>query len=284
MICGVWFHRRLAEQLRQTEAAERQLQSTLTREMAERLDSDLRQLATVPRLMAATLAERSDWTEGQIEAWLHSALNKDSRVFGICVAFEPYEFDPAQENCALYVCRTPSGILTKRLLPPAYKPLYREWPWYSRPRQERRAVWSEPFVDEGGGNVPMLTYSVPFQRHGKFVGVVTADLAVEYFQVLRGWLDELHLGREGYAFVVSPTGTFISHPDPAYHLPYNVTQIPEFQTDQRLAALARRMLARETGRVTAVDPWTGQLSSFLFAPVTSTGWSLAVVIGEETRP
>jgi sigma-B regulation protein RsbU (phosphoserine phosphatase) len=135
-------------------------------------------------------------------------------------------------------------------------------------------------VDQGGGNIPMLTYSVPIQRQGKVVGVVTADLAVEYFHVLRGWLDELHLGREGYAFVVSPTGTFISHPDPAYHLPCNVIEIPEFQADESLAALARRMLARETGRVTAVDPRTGRLSSFLFAPVTSTGWSLAVVIGE----
>jgi sigma-B regulation protein RsbU (phosphoserine phosphatase) len=280
MVCGAWFHRRLGEQLRQTEAAERQLQTTLTREMAERLDSDLKQLAAIPHLMGATLAERADWTETQLESWMRQALNKDPRVFGICVAFEPYQFDPTRENYALYVCRSSEAVVAKRLLPPAYSPLYREWPWYRRPAHDQRPMWSEPFVDEGGGNVPMLTYSVPVHRQGKLVGVVTADLAVDYFQVLRGWLNELHLGREGYAFVVSSTGTFISHPDPACCLPRKVTEIQEFQTDQNLRELTRRMLARDTGRVTALDPWTGRFSSFLFTPVPSAGWSLAVVIGD----
>jgi tRNA A-37 threonylcarbamoyl transferase component Bud32 len=278
MVCGGWFHRRLHEQLAETKTAESHLQTSLTQQAAERLDGDLKQLAAVPQLMAATLAERSDWTQSQLEAWMREVLAKNPHVFGVCVAFEPYLFESNRENFALYACRQSGAMVTKQLLPPAYNPVYREWPWYRRPRQERRAVWSEPFVDEGGGNVPMLTYSVPVRRQGKLVGVVTADLATEYFQVLRGWLNEMHLGRDGYAFVVSSTGTFISHPDPAFSLPYKITQIPEFQADERLHDLTRRMLARETGRITAIDPWTGRLSSFLFTPVESTGWSLAVVI------
>jgi tRNA A-37 threonylcarbamoyl transferase component Bud32 len=275
---GVWFHRRLEGQLRQTEAAERQLQISLTRQAAERLDSDLRQLATIPQLMAATLAQRADWTEGQLEAWMREAIEKDTRVFGICAAFEPYQFDRGREDYALYVCRGPGGLTAKRLTFPAYSPLYRQWPWYSRPQHERRALWSEPFIDEGGGDVPMLTYSVPLERQGRLVGVVTADLSLDYFQVLRGWLDELRVGREGYAFVVSPTGTFISHPNPAYRLPAKITEVREFQADEDLKTLTQQMLGRDEGRVTAVDPWTGRPSAFLFAPVRSTGWSLAVVI------
>jgi len=279
---GVWFHRRLEGQLRQTEAAERQLQISLTRQAAERLDSDLRQLATIPQLMAATLAQRADWTEGQLEAWMREALGKDPRVFGICAAFEPYQFDRSREDYALYVCRGPGGLTAKRLTVPAYSPLYRQWPWYSRPKHERRALWSEPFIDEGGGDVPMLTYSVPLERQGRLVGVVTADLSLDYFQVLRAWLDELRVGREGYAFVVSPTGTFISHPNPAYRLPAKITEVREFQADEDLKTLTQQMLGRDEGRVTAVDPWTGRPSAFLFAPVRSAGWSLAVVIENDS--
>jgi serine/threonine-protein kinase len=99
------------------------------------------------------------------------------------------------------------------------------------------------------------------------------------YQTAEDLAQDLNRYRDSYAFVVSSTGTFISHPDPAFRLPYTITQIPEFQTDEHLCELTRRMLARETGRVTGVDPWTGRLSSFLFTPVASTGWSLAVVIG-----
>ena len=48
----------------------------------------------------------------------------------------------------------------------------------------------------------MLTYAVPLERQGKFVGVVSFDLSLDYFEVLHRWLDELRVGREGYTFVV----------------------------------------------------------------------------------
>jgi len=304
----VWFNRQLRNQLAQTTAAEQQLQMALTRQAAERLDGDLRQLGTIPQLMAVTLAQRPDWTEKQLDAWMREAVRKDPRVFGICVAFERFQFKLDREDYALYVCRPPEAsfiasalgqagglpnlwpagwvaattysLTTKRLLPPDYFPLYRERHWYRRPMQQRRALWTEPFYDEGAGNILMLSYAVPLWRQGKIAGVVSADLSLDYFTVLRGWLDELRLGRDGYAFVVSPKGTFISHPDPAYQLPLKITEVPEFQADDSLRDLTRRMLAQETGRVTAVDPSTGRRSSFLFAPVPSAGWSVAVVIGE----
>jgi hypothetical protein len=280
MAGGYWFNQRLGHQLQQTEAAEQQLQITLTRETAERLDSDLKQLATIPQLLAATLSQRSDWTAGQLEAWMREALKRDSRVFGICAAFEPYQFDRHEEDYALYVCRESGGITAKRLMFPAYAPLYRQWPWYSEPKLRRKAMWSEPFVDEGGGNVPMLTYSAPLERQGKFVGVVTVDLSLDYFRVLQGWLDELRMGRQGYAFVVSGSGAFISHPDPTCALPRKITNFRQFQEDESLKMLLQRMLEHEEGRLAAADPWTGRPSIFLFAPVPSAGWSLAVVIRE----
>jgi sigma-B regulation protein RsbU (phosphoserine phosphatase) len=126
----------------------------------------------------------------------------------------------------------------------------------------------------------MLTYSVPLERQGQFVGVVTVDLSLDYFQVLQGWLDELQLGREGYAFVVSGTGAFISHPDPACKLPRKITDFVQFREEESLRGLLQQMLGKAEGRLAAVDPWTGRPAAFLFAPVPSAGWSLAVVIGD----
>ena len=281
LVGGYWFNRRLEDQLRQTEAAELQLQMTLTREMAGRLDGDLRQLAMVSQLMAATLTQRADWTDGQLDAWMREAIQKDSRLLGVCVSFEPYQFDPGQADFSLYVYRDGGTVTAKQLTFPDYSPHYREWPWYTEPMRQRRAVWTEPFVDdEGGANIPMLTYAVPLERQGKFVGVVSFDLSLDYFQVLQGWLDKLRVGRGGYAFVVSGTGRFICHPDPTCMPPRTLTDIRRFQEDDSLRSLTQRMLGKEEGCVAAIDPWTDRPSLFLYAPVPSAGWSLAIVIGK----
>jgi hypothetical protein len=271
---GAWFNRQLRGQ-------NEQLQMRLVEQAAEKLDGELRQFATIPRLMAATLTQRADWTEAQLEKWMREVLQQDPRVYGTCIAFEPFRFDPGRRDYALYVYRPPAGLTTKVLDLPAYEPLYREWDWYSRTAKERRPGWTEPFFDTGAGNIPLLSPTVPLEREGKLVGVVTIDLSLEYFQVLRQWLNELRVGETGYAFVVSPQGKIISHPNPAYQL-LPITDIPGFRSGEHLHDLRRRLVAGtpEPGRVTAVDPVTEKPASFLFARVPSAGWSLVVVIGE----
>ncbi|MCI0458026.1 MAG: protein kinase [Gemmataceae bacterium] len=269
---GYWVNRSLRAELERTEAA-------ATIRLAERIDSDLRQLARTPEMMAATLEQWPDWTEAQLDAWMRAALGKDGKLFGTTVAFEPYRFDPQREDFALYAYRKGGGLATKQLEPPDYK-LYRTWNWYTRPKQQGGPVWSEPFVDEGGGGIPMITYSVPLRRDGKFVGVVTADLSIGYFQVLRGWLADLKMGEGSYGFVVSREGTFISHPSAAYQLPLKITESPDFQANDELRSLSARLLREERGTATAVDPYLGRPARFHFARIPSAGWTFVAVVGE----
>lgn len=276
----VVFNQRLHRELDRNESINRDLQMALTKQMADRIDSDLRQLTRIPTLMAATLSLRSDWRQDQLETWLRHMLDKDERLFGTCIAFEPHQFDQ-REDFALYGHRVKGGIETKLLLPPAYQPLYREWSWYTETKIQQVARWTEPFLDhEGGGGIPMITYSAPIWRDGKFAGVVTADLSVAYFDAMRRWLDEVNLGNEGYAFVVSPTGTIISHPDPRFQMPLKITEAAAFQSDVDLQGMVARLLDRRTGAVRAVDPVTGERSVFHFAPIVSAHWSFVAVARE----
>lgn len=52
-------------------------------------------------------------------------------------------------------------------------------PWLRLPIDTGEAVWSEPYFDEGGGNIWMQTRSVPVRLDGKIVAVATTDLAVD---------------------------------------------------------------------------------------------------------
>jgi len=48
---------------------------------------------------------------------------------------------------------------------------YTEDEWFRVPVTQRRDHWSRPYFDEGGGDIWMVTYSVPFNRHGALAGV-----------------------------------------------------------------------------------------------------------------
>jgi eukaryotic-like serine/threonine-protein kinase len=72
---------RLAAQ--QMQAERDRTRMALTREVAERLDGDLRRLASAADVLAVTLAERADWNENQLESWLRTLLERTS----VCISF-----------------------------------------------------------------------------------------------------------------------------------------------------------------------------------------------------
>lgn len=52
-------------------------------------------------------------------------------------------------------------------------------PWLRGAIDSGSAVWSDPYFDEGGGNIWMQTLSVPVFAEGKIIAVATTDLAVD---------------------------------------------------------------------------------------------------------
>jgi serine/threonine protein kinase len=262
----------------------------LTQQVAQRLDGDLKRLAMAGQVLAATLAERTDWKEADLESWMRTIIGQDDRIFGMALAFEPRQFDPKQEDYCIYLFRGPQGIEKKYLLPPGYVPLYREWEWYKRPVQEGRQRWSEPYVDTGGGEIPMVTYTAPIRRAGQIIGVLTLDLSVGYFQLLRDWLKEVNLGGHSYGFVISPSGVIISHPHADFDLaqrvaankpPCKVTELE--RADPSFKSLVQRIETEESGSGVAIDPATGRPATFLFARVPSAEWTFVAVIDDASH-
>jgi hypothetical protein len=278
---GAWFTRQLQRELRATEAARKQatdarneLRSRLVHSTAERIDSDLRQLAGVPKVLAQGLQQRADWSEQQLKAWLLAELEREPKIFGMAIAFEPWQFRSDVQDFSLYVYRDPKGILAKQLLPPEYTPIYREWDWYKG--AQRDGTWSEPYVDEGGGEIPMATFTMPFERQGKRAGVVTVDLSLDYFMALQHAMQDARMGGKSYALVTTGKGTFVSHPDARLRFPAPGSHAP-FQSDPKAAALWSRVLGGELGRERGRD-LSGKPAELLFAPVRSVRWSCVFVV------
>ncbi|MFZ9870284.1 MAG: cache domain-containing protein [Candidatus Kapaibacteriota bacterium] len=54
-----------------------------------------------------------------------------------------------------------------------------EQAWLTEPIRTGAAVWSEPYFDEGGGEIWMKTLSMPVYVNGSLVAVATTDLALD---------------------------------------------------------------------------------------------------------
>ena len=155
--------------------------------------------------------------------------------------------------------------------------------WYQLPVQMRRAVWTEPYYDEGGGNIVMATYAVPVHlRHDPLPvsAVVGGDVSLYWLTRL---LEGLDLGASGYAFLISQTGTFIAHPDQDFIMNESIFSIAEARGDARLRAIGRRMIAGKSGYVAfdGLQSLAADDASWLaYRPVPSTGWSLGIVFAD----
>ena len=86
--------------------------------------------------------------------------------------------DPSGEVIASpYVYRTADGYGVADLAAPSYS--IEEQDWFAGPLAADAGVWTEPYFDAGGGDIWMITRSVPLRDAGGVFAVVTTDLAVD---------------------------------------------------------------------------------------------------------
>lgn len=88
--------------------------------------------------------------------------------------------------------------------------------WYAGARQTGKPYITEPYYDDGGGNISMVSLSHPcINAQGRFIGVTGVDLALNH---ICRFVADVHYtnsqGRQdGFAFLVSGSGRVIAHPD-----------------------------------------------------------------------
>lgn len=86
-------------------------------------------------------------------------------------------------------------------------------PWYqSAVDANGEIVWTEPYLDSGTGET-IITASKAYYQEGKQMGVVAADIRVT---TLTEMIDRIKIGDTGYAFLLGPTGKYITHPNHFY--------------------------------------------------------------------
>ena len=149
--------------------------------------------------------------------------------------------------------------------------------WFTEPLSLGHSYWSEPYLDQDGGEQMMTTYSnVVYDQKGTAAAVITADVSLE-------WLSD-HVGRveiypEAFSILISRLGQVILGPIDSLAMNFFTGDIArKMEGNQGFTELLADMMDGREGVMSLNSP--RGIVDVYYAPVPRTGWSMAVVIPE----
>ncbi len=201
-------------------------------------------------------------------------VEENPSVMGSTIALVP-DYNKKLPLFAPYVCRTADGSTElKSLATEEYD--YPSQEWFTEPLKYGYGYWSEPYIDEGGGEVLMTTYSVPVTDDaGRVAAVLTADVSLDWLTELIG---SLRVYPDAFSVLVSREGKIMVSPVEELNMQRSIKEYGKGAKDtSNFNSLADGMLSGKSGNVSLKQSRRERMFVF-YAPVEKTGWSMAIAI------
>ena len=207
-------------------------------------------------------------------------LTLNPNIIGSAVAYNPAYGPKKGQPFSPYAYRDSMGIHTKQLTDEKYD--YQHQEWYEEPMEQGKGTWSEPYVDKGGGEIPMITYSLPLiNNEGDIYAIHTADISLDWLSDLMREMDnnyneEFFLNdsdNPAYSFIISYEGTFIVHPEQSYVLSKN---IQDFFKEKGSAPVVMSGSHNTTTRL-FIDN-NNKYNVLFYSSIQRTDWTMGVMV------
>ena len=245
---------------------------------AARIEVLLHEVAQIANTTAAHLGINSDIDEVTAFDILRSNVESSPLVFGAALAFEPDTFS-GRRLFGPYVYRRGKELAEIVSTELDYDYTRPEWDWWNLPREALANIWTEPYFDEGGGNIYMTTFSAPFFREGRFVGVATIDIPLEPLKQL---ISSLQSG-EGQHFMLLSARHRILYSDNAEHIGLPVKDVFQQLGWPDVEAALEQAAASGNIRMLQLEGWDPANTQWISpAMIKSGGWML-LSIQDEAR-
>ena len=247
---------------------------------AAEIDARVGRIAALVTAMAAVQGTRGASSPADILDELRRILDgfPPSEVFGVYYAFENRPYTDPMAMPWIDRNNYPRPTIVQY-------DIHAEGPgtvWYYGPKKAGRLCFTEPYFDEGGSEITMLSVNAPILgTGGEFYGVSGADISLEE---IRGMVKGVDIAMEGedarresdYAYLVSPKGKIIAHPNPAL-------MIGKGNAGMDLASLpgGARIAANPSGDVAFRDAeGSERIAYWSTAPLT--GWKVVLDVPYST--
>ena len=244
---------------------------------AAKIEVLLREVAQIASTTATHLSIDSDINEAAAFEILRSNVASNTLVFGAALAFEPGEFS-GKQLFGPYVYRQGKSLTEIVSTELDYDYTQPEWDWWHLPRKALTGVWTEPYFDEGGGNIYMTTFSAPFFREGRFIGVATIDIPLEPLKQLISSLQ----GEQGQRFLLLSAQQRILYSDNADYIGRPVKDvIQELNRPDIEAAFEQASISGDTHMLQLAGWQSTQTQWISSAMIKSGGWMLLSIQDEQ---
>jgi sigma-B regulation protein RsbU (phosphoserine phosphatase) len=226
---------------------------------------------TVAQDLALAVADDRELDPVGIEQRIRDTLEQHRFIYGSTVALVSEA--TGLGRFAPYFYRGPKGIRSTSLATAKYD--YPGWDWFRIPLERDKGTWGEPYFDEGGGNVLMVTYSAPIRREGTTLGVATVDISIAK---LVDKIRSLRVAGSGYAFLLTAKGRLIAHPEHKLLSERDLKTMIRSSGDRNLKALQGLTTGSGADFVSLTDPFLGQPSWVMSSRIKAIGATLLIVL------
>jgi two-component system sensor histidine kinase/response regulator len=268
----VWFNYRVSrdELERQTNAKA----VTEIRGAAARLDDFIMRIGMLPRAIAVRQQAFGRDPDPGMVPYLRELLRQTpvAEAYGLYIAYEHKDWKDRSACLAVHRKNWPA------LTPVDYDYHDPQQEWYAGPKRSRALYVTEPYFDEGAGNISMVSLTTPvFDAATNFIGVAGADLALDRIREMVRAVRLAEGGRGGtneFAYLVSHTGKIIAHHEEALML--------------RKGFAGADLTSRPGGQLVAAKPegfattmMGGERRRIYWATSPVSGWKIVLNISED---
>ena len=199
-------------------------------------------------------------------------LQNNEFICGSAIAFEPDYYCDYGRYFSPYSYRGPNGnIRSRQLGTETYD--YHYMDWYQIPKLLNGSYWSEPYYDDGGGDMMMATYSKPlYDSNGKLYAVITADLSLDWLTDLVG---DIKAFDNSYNLMISRNASYMAHPDRNLILNETIFSTTYGDKEESLKKLKSDIVNGIPGEV--LRTMRGSKFFVFYSPVKTTQWTVAIV-------
>ena len=203
-------------------------------------------------------------------------LRHNDFIYGSAIAFEPNYYSSHGHYFSPYSYRGKNGnIRSRQLGTETYD--YHYMDWYQIPKLLNKPYWSEPYYDDGGGEMMMTTYSKPlYDQDGNLYGIITADVSLEWLTDLVGGIQAFE---NSFNLMVSRNASYIVHPNRELILNETLFSSTYGDTDASLKKMQDDILGGVEGEV--LRNMNGSEFFVFYAPVETNQWTVAVVCSKD---
>ncbi len=224
-------------------------------------------------------------SDGELLERLKSEIEENTDFLDVGVAYKPFAYRSDVKLYAPYYTRIDNTIELNETQFNYTKPKYA---WYSN-TLNKGANWGEPYFwsDTSLNSDPVVGFFTPFYNPNTQDKSPRGIIYSEYsLTKILEVVQSLNLGRTGYGFIISETGTYLYHPNEEYFKAQaNVFDITYQQQDEKLRELIVKALKGIPVEANLTDTVTGQNSWLFLRKTNLNGWVVGIVfIQDEIIP